>query len=225
MSGTVGVIADMAGRYTEFSKSLLAMSANVPVNTQVDWQIGADRGRSRNQLVQRSLERGSEWILFLDDDHSFPPTLLKGLLAHDEPVVASLYLQRVDPFLPIAYDRKDENGSYWPIDITKEGQHGLVPVVGAGTGGMLIRSEVFREVAYPWFVHTTEQSEDLYFCDRLAEAGIPMYVDLDARLGHLAVFNIYPDFVEGEGENGNQWAAGISVSPSMRVLLPIVMPE
>lgn len=217
MSGTVGIVADMAGRYTEFSKSLLTLSGNVPVNTAVDWQIGADRGRSRNQLVERSLERGSEWILFLDDDHSFPPTLLMGLLAHDEPVVASLYLQRSDPFLPIAYTSKDEDGNYWPLDLPAQGRHGLVPVVGAGTGGMLIRSEVFRELPAPWFVHTTKQSEDLYFCDRLVEAGIPLYVDLDARLGHLAVFNIYPDFEE-------QWAAGISVSPSMRVLLPIVMP-
>jgi hypothetical protein len=82
---------------------------------------------------------------------------------------------------------------------------------------MLIRSEVFHELEPPWFVHTTKQSEDLYFCDRLAEAGFPMFVDLNARLGHLAVFNIYPDFDE-------QWGAGISVSPSMKVVLPIVMP-
>jgi len=69
----------------------------------------------------------------------------------------------------------------------------------------------------PWFIHTTKQSEDLYFCDRVVEAGIPLFVDLDARLGHLAVFNIFPVYDE-------QWAAGISVSPSMNVVLPIVMP-
>lgn len=215
MSGTVGVIADMAGRYTMFSQALIALQA--PVNTAIDWEIGADRGRSRNNLVQRSLDRGSEWILFLDDDHTFPPTLLKGLLERDQPVVASLYLQRTDPFLPIAYTAK-KDGFYWPLDIGAQDPHGLVPVVGAGTGGMLIRSEVFHEIEPPWFVHTTEQSEDLYFSDRVVEAGIPMFVDLDARLGHLAVFNIFPVYDE-------QWAAGISVSPSMNVVLPIVMPE
>jgi len=215
MSGTVGVIADMAGRYTMFSQALIALRA--PVNTAIDWEIGADRGRSRNNLVQRSLDRGSEWILFLDDDHTFPPTLLTGLLAREQPVVASLYLQRTDPFLPVAYTSK-KDGFYWPLDIGACDPHGIVPVVGAGTGGMLIRSEVFHEIEPPWFVHTTEQSEDLYFCDRLVEAGIPMFVDLDARLGHLAVFNIFPVYDE-------QWVAGVSVSPSMRVTLPIVMPE
>lgn len=217
MSGSVGIIADMAGRYTEFSRSLLALRA--PANTTIDWEVGSDRGRSRNNLVRRSLERGSEWILFLDDDHSFPPTLLNQLLSHDEPVVASLYLQRSDPFMPIAFESKDPaTGNYRFLDLPRQAKTGLVPVVGAGTGGMLIRSEVFRELPEPWFVHTTEQSEDLYFCDRVVEAGIPIFVDLGARLGHLAVFNIYP-------ENQGEWSAGISVSPSMRVSLPILMPE
>lgn len=198
--------------FTQALTSLLS-----PVNTALDFRIGADRGRSRNQLVQASLDRGSEWILFLDDDHTFPPGLLNQLLSHDKPIVASLYLQRTDPFLPIAYTEKRE-GSYWPLALPSCPVHGLVPVVGAGTGGMLIRSEVFYELPEPWFVHTTEQSEDLYFCDRAVEAGFPIFVDLDARLGHIAAMNVFPKHEDGA------WAAGLSVSPSMHVLLPIQMP-
>lgn len=195
------------------------MGLDLPVNTALDFEVGADRGRSRNRLVQRSLDRGSEWILFLDDDHTFPSSILKTLLAKEQPVVASLYLQRTDPFLPIAYAEKDEDGNYWPLDLTVCPEHGLVTVVGAGTGGMMIRSEVFRELKPPWFVHTTQQSEDLMFCDSLVEAGIPLYVDLDAQLGHVAPFSIYPEWVEG------RWSAGIAVSPSMQVLLEITMPK
>ena len=217
MSGTVGVVADSTSRYTLFTQSLVSIQS--PVNTAMDFRIGADRGRSRNQLVEASLERGSEWMLFLDDDHSFPPGILLGLLEREQPVVASLYLQRTDPFLPIAYTSKDEDGNYWPLDITQCDQHGLVPVVGAGTGGMLIRSEVFYALDPPWFVHTTEQSEDLYFCTRVVAAGIPLFVDLDARLGHIAAINVFPNWEEGHG-----WTAGLSVSPSMKVVLPIVMP-
>lgn len=218
MSGTIGVIADSTARYTMFTQALVSMQH--PVNTVVDFRVGADRGRSRNQLVEASLERGSEWMLFLDDDHTFPPTLLNGLLARNEPVVASVYLQRTDPFLPIAYTSKDEGGAYWPLDLASCGKDALVPVVGAGTGGMLIRSEVFRLLDPPWFVHTTEQSEDLYFCDRCVDAGVPLFVDLSSRLGHVAAMNVYPEWEDGYG-----FVAGISVSPSMRVLLPIVMPE
>lgn len=216
MSGSIGIISDSLARYTHFYQCLTALE--LPVNTALDFRIGADRGRSRNSLVEASLERGSEWMFFLDDDHTFSSGILKILLAKDQPVVASLYLQRTDPFLPIAYVEKDDDGNYWPLDITACPEHGLVTVVGAGTGGMLIRSEVFREIDPPWFVHTTQQSEDLMFCDLLAEAEIPLYVDMDARLGHITPISVFPDY-----ENG-QWTAGISVSPSMKVLLPIQMP-
>lgn len=218
MSGTVGVVADMTARYTIFTQSLLMLLS--PPNTAIDWRIGADRGRSRNSLVEASLERGSEWILFLDDDHAFRPELLNILLAREQPAVASLYLQRADPFLPIAYTAKDENGDYWPLDLSQQEQHGIVPVYAAGTGGMLIRSEVFHEIPGPWFLHTTEQSEDLYFCDLLAAHGIPLYVDLDARLGHVTAMNIFPDWVD----DVSRWAAAMSLSPTMRVHLPINMP-
>lgn len=191
-----------------------------PVNTAVDFRIGADRGRSRNSLVEASLERGSEWILFLDDDHVFSPDLLFQLLSHEQPVVAGLYLQRSDPFLPIAYTEKRED-SYWPLDLSLLPKDpGLIPVVGAGTGGMLIRSEIFYDLEPPWFIHTTQQSEDLFFCDRVVEAGFPIFVDLKAPLGHIAVTTVFPSFEEDIG-----WAAGLSVSPSMHVAMPIQMPE
>jgi len=218
MSGSIGVITDSLARYTNFYQCLTQIQS--PVNTQLDFRVGADRGRSRNLLVQASLDRGSEWILFLDDDHTFSPTILTTLLGKNQPVVASLYLQRTDPFLPIAYASKGDDGNYWPLDLNSCPEHGLVSVVGAGTGGMLIRSEVFHELPAPWFVHTTQQSEDLFFCDRLVEEGIPLFVDLDARLGHVAPFSIFPDWNDGTG-----WAAGISVSPSMKVLLDIVTPS
>lgn len=218
MSGSVCLIADQSSRYTVFHQCLTALYASLPPGTVVDWEIGADRGRSRNTLVRRALERKSDWVFFLDDDHSFPANILDVLLSRNVSVVASLYLQRSDPFLPIAFAEKDEEGQYWPLDLNACPEHGLVTVVGAGTGGMLIKTEVFNQVADPWFIHTTQQSEDLYFCDRLAEAGIQLYVDLDARLGHIGPVAIYPDFEEG------QWAAGLAVSVSMKVLLPINMP-
>jgi glycosyltransferase involved in cell wall biosynthesis len=215
VSGAVGIIADSLARYTNFYYSLENMRR--PVNTSVIFRVGADRGRSRNRIVEAALENGSEWVLFLDDDVTFSPDLLLTLLSREQPVVASLYLQRTDPFLPIAFAEKDENGDYWPLDLGSCPQNGLVSVRAAGTGGMLIRSEVFRQIHAPWFVHTTKQSEDIYFCDRLAEADIPLFVDMDARLGHMGAFAIFPDWADG-------WAAGISVSPTMKVVLPIQSP-
>lgn len=188
----------------------------MPVNTAVQFKVGPDRGKCRDYLVEQSLERGSEWILFLDDDHSFSPTLLLQLLRHDQPIVASLYLQRQNPFYPIAFERKDEEGMYWPVELGDKPAAGLVPIVAAGTGGMLIRSEVFYDLEQPWFLHTDEQSEDLYFCDKAIEHGFPMFVDLEARLGHITPINVIPQYWPDEG-----WSAALVVSGSMTVGLRI----
>ena len=60
MSGSVGIIADSASRYTAFTESLTGMLGRMPVNTQVRFKVGTDKGVSRDWLVADSLERGSE---------------------------------------------------------------------------------------------------------------------------------------------------------------------
>ena len=213
MSGTVGVICDAAARYSQFWSCLNRL--HKPVNTVLDEEVGADRARARNNLVRRSLERGSEWIMMFDDDQTFKPSILTAALAVEQPVVAALYTQRVAPYLPIAYADKDEHG-YWPLDLRNHGPNELVQVRAAGTGGMLIRSEVFRELGdIDWFLHTTEQSEDMYFCDLLHEAGIPLYVHTGMVLGHIAPAVVFPQFHEGE------WTAGLQFSYTTSVLIDI----
>ena len=216
MAGSVGIIADSTARYTEFTECLLGLTTRMPVNTQVRFKVGPDRGVSRDWLVADSLERGSEWILFLDDDHSFPSTLLMQLLSHEEPIVASLYLLRQPPFWPIAYESKSADGLYTALDLKGCEGSGLVPVVAAGTGGMLIRSEVFYEIEPPWFLHTDEHSEDLYFCDRAIAAGFPIFVDLEARLGHITPVNVVPSHHPDAG-----WLATLVVGQAMNVGLAI----
>ena len=55
MSGTIGIIADAAARYTYFSECLGRLHR--PVNTTEDWAIGSERAIGRNKLVARSLEK------------------------------------------------------------------------------------------------------------------------------------------------------------------------
>lgn len=223
MSGTVGVIADAAARYTMFWQCLTTL--RTPVNTAVDVMVGSDRAVGRNKVVERSLERGSEWCFFVDDDHTFRPEILTWLLHHDKPIVGALYLQRTTPFLPIAMGTRGDAG-WWPLDLEDAPEHGLVEVEGIGTGGLLIRSEVFHALRESdpsalFFRHTTEQSEDLHFCSRVRdELGWPIFVDMDSRLGHLGPAVVVPNFNEDIGE----WVAGLSFGASCYVELPILKP-
>jgi len=91
-------------------------------------------------------------------------------------------------------------------------------VCAIGTGGMLIRSEVFRELEYPWFEHG-RASEDLIFCDRAREAGFPIYCDLGSRIGHLTVAAIWPSWVDQE------WVVGFSVADNFSLYVGIENPQ
>lgn len=212
MSGVVCVPANDSARYHFFTFSLTSLVA--PVNTQIRSALGSDRIRGRNRLVTESLAAGAEWVMFLDDDHAFGPNLLSRLLSHDKPIVASLYLQRQFPFRPIAYThREDDDKTYRPLFLHDYPPNtGLVEVRAAGTGGMLIRSEVFRELVQQglcddgvWF-KDGEASEDLTFCEKAGEAGFPIFVDLQARLGHCTTSIIWPS------SDDDTWSVGAQVS-------------
>jgi hypothetical protein len=205
----VGCISNDTARYTMFYVAKDGL--RTPVNTRVQTQLTGDRILGRNKLAKLAVEDGMEWLMFLDDDHTFGPEILKRLLAHNVPVVGALYLQRQMPFLPIAYATKDDEGVYWPVDLNAHGENDLITVRGLGTGGMLIRTEIFRELPYPWFEHGTA-SEDLIFCDRVYEAGLgPIYCDLGARMGHLSPAALWPTYVDGK------WAAGFALADGFSV--------
>lgn len=209
MSGMVGQISNDTARYAMFYVAKEGL--HKPVNTRSEFSLTGDRILGRNKLAKIAVETGQEWLMFLDDDHTFGPELLTRLLSHDVPVVGALYLQRQMPFLPIAYATKDEDGTYWPVDLNQHGEDDLITVRGLGTGGMLIRTEIFRELEYPWFEHG-RASEDLIFCDRVYEAGLgPIYCDLGARMGHLSPAALWPTFTDGK------WAAGFALADGFSV--------
>lgn len=217
MSGTVGVICNDNARYSLFAIRLTQLRS--PPNTQLDWSVTSDRIVGRNTLARRALKRGAEWLLFLDDDHVFGEDLLHRLLAHEVPIAGALYLQRNVPFRPVAYSAKTREDHYEALDLTAHEQDDLVQVRALGTGGMLIRSEVFRAMEYPWFEHGTA-SEDLIFCDKATKLGISIYCDLAARIGHMTMAAVWPSWDEEA-----KWAVGFTVADSYRMKAPIAGPD
>lgn len=221
MSGTVGIIARDDARYSLFSVCL--MNLKHPVNTNIDWALGNDIASGRNNLVRRSLELGSEWILFLDDDHVFPNDLLVRLLEADKDIVSGLYLRRGVPMTPVAFSHRTPGNTYMPIVLPELPKEGLLKVHAAGAGALLIRSEVFRAIGDPWFEHGRvgewDASEDIIFCEKANEAGFEVFVDLEARLGHLSPMAAWPSWVDEE------WAIGFSITDGLSLYCPIEKAE
>ena len=221
MSGIVGVISDSFGRSMAFTICITSLRA--PVNTAIQYSIGSGRAVLRNNLVRSCLEEGAEWLWFVDTDHAFDGNILNRLLSHNKDIVAGLYLQRVRPFAPIAYESfNEETGLYQPIDLTKYGEDELVPIRAAGTGGMLVRSEVFRALKDPWFEVTEGLgSEDLPFCEKAREAGFELYCDLGAKLGHIDPIIIWPAYFKEEKE----WGVGFNLADNYNLYIPIESPN
>lgn len=217
MSGTVGLVAGDTARYTHFSMCLAQLRH--PPNTRIDWATSADISSSRNALVKRSLQAGSEWIFFLDDDHVFSEEILMNLLAHEQDVVGSLYLRRGSPFSPVAFSHRSEDGLYYSIELATLPHEGLLKVQAVGAAGLLIRSEVFRAIEEPWFEHgrvgAWDASEDIIFCEKAQAAGFDVFIDLGTQLGHMTPSAIWPSYVDQE------WAVGFSMTDGTRLYVPI----
>jgi hypothetical protein len=208
----IGVIGDFAGRYTWFSQCLADLRK--PEGSEVKWRMGGNQALGRNLLVKDFLASAHDWLFFIDDDQAFAPSTLERLLSHGYPVVSALILQRGAPFLPTAYAEKRED-SFYNLDLRSVTNGGLVQVRGCGTGGLLLRRDVLNEVIPPWFVYNDKIGEDLYFSDRLHNAGFQILVDTGCSVGHIAPAAVFPEW------DGAQWLAVFRYSDGTEIRQPL----
>lgn len=127
--------------------------------------------------------------LFIDSDIGFASAHVLLALKHDAPVVALPYLCHED------------NGTYQVGEVGADYQirhkyttreMGLRHVTFVGGGFLLVKTDVFSRIAYPWFHHALvtkgEDSfsvgEDVVFSRKLAMAQIPILCDFDHPVQH-----------------------------------------
>lgn len=219
MSLIVGISASENARYSQFTECL--GNLDKPPDTKVVIRTGIDIGINRRDIVRQALEGSTEWVFFLDDDMLFPPDHLTRLLAHEVPVVASLYLNRKPPHYANAFNRQkilDDGSLVWqPVTLLGAPGEGLAEIVAAGTGGMLVRTDVFRSIPHDtWFLHE-QGTEDLPFCARVIESGYRIYLDLGAAMGHISTYSIWPVFDGG-------WKGAIRISNKSALMVELETP-
>lgn len=211
MSGIVGVIANDSARFSLFPACL--SSLEMPEDARPEWLIGGDWCSARNTLVRLVLEEELEWLWFMDDDHTFPPGILKKLLSWDEPLVTPVCLTRAAPFLPVQFTERipEADRQYLQLPLgTMTQSRGLVELEAGGCAGMLIRREVLAAVEQPWFEYG-DRSEDIIFCEKAKAAGFQIYCDLSQRLGHITTAVVEPAVIN------NEWVVGLTVGRSLKV--------
>lgn len=149
---------------------------------------GSNICKNRSEIAKHALETKSDYILFLDSDMVFPDFTLHALLLHDKDIVGANYVKRREG----AYDSNTQAMNKEMV-VTKPDSTGLVKCDFVGTGCVLIKTDVFKDLPKPWFLIPYIEakddfgSDDVYFCRKAREAGFSIWADqeLSKHVGHI----------------------------------------
>lgn len=141
---------------------------------------------ARNQIVKQVIEDPDyeyEKILFLDDDMTIPPDVYFRLNEHDKDIVGVLAFKRRGDFAPCVYAKRDKQ--FFPILPNK-----FCEVDAIGSSVLLIKTEVFKKIKFPWFTtyYTKDGnhwSVDMDFSMKVEKAGLKIHCDPSIEIGHI----------------------------------------
>ena len=187
----------------QFAASL-AMLDRVTDDTVVGFQIGSLIYEARNQLARQAIKIGADYVLWLDSDMIFQPSVLKRLYedykAGKGDIVSGLYFRRVSPFTPVVFNTLEivDNKPQWtapeniPEDVFEAG--------GVGFGCVFMDTGVLADVMSKFegnaFTPLNGVGEDLSFCWRARQCGYKIVVDPAVELGHIAHITVNRTFYE-----------------------------
>ena len=157
--------------------------------------------RQRLEIVKSALSAESDYLLWLDCDHTFPAHLLHQLLAHKKDVMAINCVTKSTPANPTARAFVEDDPKGAPI-FTRPGL-GIQQVWRVGTGVMLVNMDVYKKVGYDIFGMyykpdvESYQGEDWTMCEAFERVGAEIWVDHDLsfRVGHIGFLEYRHDLV------------------------------
>ncbi len=152
---------------------------------------------AREKLTDAALKENVDLMLMYDDDMLLPIDMVERMLfdLEENPqidILAPLAFMRGEPHYPVIYtttegfDQKHHR-SYFSNQVVKNyPRDQLVECDAVGFGAVLIKMEVVKKMAAPYFFSTTGSGEDIYFCMKARrESKARVFVDTRIKLGHI----------------------------------------
>lgn len=159
---------------------------------------------ARTQAAYQCLNRGYNWLFFLDCDVCCPPNTITRLMSHRLPIVSGLYHQRFPTwtgiqaeYLPCMFrETMNAEGKPAKVPITDYVPGSLVEADLVPGGCLLINRSVFERMLacgikrfFEWTVYAdspenTGRSEDFDFSAKARSLGIKCYVDTGVTCIH-----------------------------------------
>lgn len=216
----IGVLTQEYSRRADFYDYFNLLEK--PPNAIVAYSHDRSPAAGRNRIIEAAFQSSCSHILFMDDDMAPKKDALMQLLEDNKDVVSGLYLNRAYPHIPLAFDVKDEAGAAFPIYLSANMPR-LVPIIAAGLGFCLIRTEVFDLIEKPWVrlgeLNPEHWCDDMGLFHRLDQAGVEMWLNTQCRVGHMGTMLIHPNY-----ENG-KWYSGYDTQGKGSVNIAMEFPE
>jgi len=164
----------------------------VPPDVEVDIRYVAGYGchHARNKIACMAIDEGFDEVLYVDADQIVPKDTLQKLLAVQSPIRAGWSMMAVaDQRTNVSvYDPQKRHYDFiLKNDLPKDK---LIKVDALGFAAILIKTEVFGKMTYPYFKYVeygnrTTLSEDLYFCDVARKKNIDVICDTSLCVQHV----------------------------------------
>lgn len=177
---------------------------------------GYDCATARNNIAQKSIDLGVDYVLMVDNDVVLPKDALLHLMEDAKDVCLGYYAHRNKDNRYTGNTcicrLKQPNGRdyfHYPLEseytakemkAIAESGHTKIRIHGGGMGCALIKTDVFRKASYPWYdwVNYADNnrgmlSEDLYFCEVCKNNKIAIYTDARVSCGHIFRYVQWPE--------------------------------
>lgn len=171
----------------EFIKSLFRLQT--VGNCSIEFINGSLIYVARERFCDKALRDGYDYVLWLDSDMVFEPSLLKQLIEDDKDMVCGLYFTRKFPILPTIFKTCkigiDGNEAEQYIDYPKDE---IFEIEACGFGGVLVKTKVLEDVVKRYrtaFTPVLGGGEDIAFCVRARDCGYKIYCDSRVKMGHI----------------------------------------
>jgi len=158
---------------------------------------------ARNQATRDALELNCDWLWFVDADTAVPVGAFEKLLASTDraEVVSGYYVRRGWPYTSV-WSNKVSTGKGDIFCQTTAGE-GVHEIHATGLGCALINLRwCQKHLQEPWFYYKSAIAndsrimEDLYFCEKVREAGGRIVGDANVRCRHLLQSEFVDDLNE-----------------------------
>ena len=146
---------------------------------------------ARNELCQRAVKGGFDYLFFLDSDMIFPADTLTKLMALNTDIATAVCYARQGKHEPCVYSKLvkrnlfHESSSECFTDVSQ----GIFDIAGCGMAVCLIKIDVVKKLVKKYkgtpFEPFGNMGEDLAFCYRARKLGYKIKADGTIPIGHI----------------------------------------